>query len=122
MLTTVSTLKSRLGIPPDDATLDDLLANAIKAISARFDNRTNRTLARTNAATHEFPADDAEISPVCYPIESVTKFETKSSETEGWVEQTNTGDLIRGGCIISLPSSLILHPSSFPTAFPSFRA
>ena len=35
--------------------------NAIKAVSARFDKETNRTLARTTTATHEFDAADTEI-------------------------------------------------------------
>jgi len=35
--------------------------NAIKAVSARFDKETNRTLARTTTATHEFHAADTEI-------------------------------------------------------------
>jgi len=30
-----------------------------------------------------------------YPIESVTKFELKSTEAEGWVEQTDIDYLIR---------------------------
>ena len=49
--------------------------NAIKAVSARFDKETNRTLSRTTTATYEFDATDTEILPPSYPIESVTKFE-----------------------------------------------
>jgi hypothetical protein len=37
MLTTLSTLKSRLPIPEADTTNDALLTSAIKALSARFD-------------------------------------------------------------------------------------
>src|SRR6266487_7109356 len=86
MLTQLTTVKARLALTVTD--YDDLLANAIKAVSARFDKETNRTLARTTAATHEFDATDTEVSPPCYPIESVTKFETKSNEADGWIEQT----------------------------------
>jgi len=56
MLTQLSTVKARLN--PEEF---DLSSNAINAISVRFDNETNRTLARTTAATQEFSADDTEI-------------------------------------------------------------
>ena len=59
MLTQLSTVKSRLALTVTD--YDDLLTNAIKAISARFDKETNRTLSRTTTATHEFDAADTEI-------------------------------------------------------------
>jgi len=48
----------------------------------------------------------AEILVPCYPIETVTKFELKSTEAEGWVEQTGIDFLIRRQCIISLTSPL----------------
>ena len=62
MLTKLSTVKSRLALTITD--YDDLLTNAIKAVSARFDKETNRTLSRTATATHEFDADDTEIPPL----------------------------------------------------------
>ena len=104
MLTLLSTVKTRLALTVTD--YDGILTNAIKAVSDRFDKETNRTLARTTAATHEFEADETEVSPPCYPIESVTKFETKSNETDGWIEQTGVQYLIRRQCAISLSSSL----------------
>jgi hypothetical protein len=118
MLTQLATVKSRLAILDSDTTYDALLTNAIKAVSARFDKETNRTLARTVGATHEFDASETEISPPLYPIESVTKWETKSSESEGWVEQTGIDYLIRRNCVISLRSPLAfsLQPSAFPLA------
>jgi len=61
MLTQLSTVKSRLALTVTD--YDDLLTNAIKAVSARFDKETNRTLSRTATGTHEFDADDSEIPP-----------------------------------------------------------
>jgi hypothetical protein len=113
MLTQLSTVKGRLGIDAANPQYDALLTNAIKSLSARFDKETNRTLARTVAATHEFPVYDTEISPPSYPIETVTKFELKTSEATGWQEQSPAPDyLIRNACIISLPSSTIHHPSS----------
>src|SRR5437016_4131086 len=104
MLTQLSTVKSRLALLVTD--YDDLLTNAIKAVSDRFDKETNRTLSRTITATHEFDATDTEILPPCYPIESVTKFELKSNETDGWSEQTGVQYLIRRACVISLSSPL----------------
>jgi len=100
MLTQLATVKSRLALVITD--YDDLLTNAIKAVSDRFDKETNRTLSRTTSATHEFDATDTEILPRCYPVESVTKFELKSDETDGWSEQTGVQYLIRRQCVISL--------------------
>src|SRR6266550_5949095 len=110
MLTQLSTVKSRLALLVTD--YDDLLTNAIKAVSARFDKETNRTLSRTTAATHEFEVDETEVSPPCYPIESVTKFELKSNETDGWSEQTGVEYLIRRQCVISLSTPINYQPST----------
>src|SRR6266699_3244594 len=87
MLITLPTLKTRLGIDEFDLSSDAILTNAINAISVRFDKETNRTLARTVNITQGFSADDTEICLESYPVESVTKFELKQNETEGWVEQ-----------------------------------
>ena len=106
MLTQLTTVKARLGILDTDTTNDTLLTNAIKAISARFDRECNRTLARTENFVQEFPENETAICAACYPIESVTKFETKTSEAEGWVEQTGVDYLIRQRCVISLPFPL----------------
>src|SRR5437667_9442807 len=110
MLTQLSTVKSRLALLV--TAYDDLLTNAIRAVSARFDKETNRTLSRTTTATHEFDADGTEILPPCYPVESVTKFELKSNETDGWSEQTGVQYLIRRQCVISLSAPLNSQPST----------
>lgn len=102
MLTQLSTLKTRLAIDQFDLQYDAILTDAIKAVSARFDKECTRTLARTVGLAEEFSADETEIQAACYPIESVTKFELKSNETEGWIEQTNVDFLIRRACVISL--------------------
>src|SRR5438132_520791 len=102
MLTQLSTLKTRLAIDQFDLQYDAILTNAIKAVSAQFDKQCNRTLVRTVGRIEEFPGDETEIRPACYPIETVTKFELKSKETEGWIEQTNVDFLIRRTCVISL--------------------
>src|SRR5947207_15945407 len=102
MLSTLSTVKNPLAIDEFDLTYDTILTNAINAISFRFDNETNRTLARTVNITQEFDATDTEICLACYPFESFTRFELKTTEAEGWIEQTGTNFLIRRACVLSL--------------------
>jgi len=102
MLTQLSTIKTRLAIDPFDLKNDAILANALRAITARFDKETNRTLARTVNVIDEFAADETEIRVCSYPIETVTKFELKESEATGWVEQIGTDFLIRHNCVLSL--------------------
>src|SRR5436189_1891352 len=116
MLSTLPTVKARLGIPDLNVEFDDLLTTALTALSARFDRETNRTLTRTANTTHEFDACETEIIPPCYPIGSVSKFETKSTETEGWVEQTGIDYLIRRSSVISLQSPLSTINSSPSTS------
>jgi hypothetical protein len=106
MLTQLPTLKSRLGILDSDTTNDVLLTNAIQAISARFDRECSRTLARTVDAAFEFSVADTELAVPCYPIETVSRFGLKTSETVGWIEQPDVNYLIRGACVISLISAL----------------
>jgi hypothetical protein len=113
MLTTLSTVKARLAIPDADTTSDVILTSAIKAVSGRFDKECNRTFERTVAATHEFDADGTEICPACYPIEAITKWETKSSESQGWVEQPAPDYLIRSSCVISLSRPFSTYPLAF---------
>src|SRR5258706_11119233 len=112
MLTQLITVKTRLGIDEFDLSSDAILTNAINAISVRFDKETNRTLARTTNVTQEFSADDTEICLACYPVESVTKFELKQNETEGWIEQTNVEPLIRRACVLSLDQPLYASRST----------
>jgi hypothetical protein len=105
MLTQLSTVKTRLGIAPADTQYDALLTDTIVAVSAMFDRETRRELARTVNATQEFAADEYEIPVSCYPIESILKFEVKSSEAGGWSERTPEY-LIRRGCVVSLDDCL----------------
>src|SRR3974390_1700803 len=111
MITQLTTLKSRLSLLDTDTTYDALLTTAIQAVSARFDNETNRNLARTENATDEFDAADTELPVSCYPIETVTKFELKSTESEGWQEITPAPPhLIRTTSVLSLHSTLSSSP------------
>src|SRR6266550_7340701 len=116
MLTLLSTVKTRLGIDEFDLSSDAILTSAINAISFRFDKETNRTLARTTTATQEFSADDTEICLESYPVESVTKFELKPNETEGWIEQIGVEYLVRRACVLSLASALDSRPSTLGPA------
>jgi hypothetical protein len=120
MLCQLVTVKSRLILDPVDTSLDALLTNAIAAVSARFDLECRRTLARTVNATHEFSADETELLPPCYPIEAVAKFETKTSEADGWVEvQPAPGFLLRRAGVISLSTPLSAFQSFSFLAFPA---
>src|SRR5215831_18253852 len=117
MLTQLTTVKARLALTVTD--YDELLTSTIKAVSARFDRECNRAFARTVNATHEFDAGELELRPECYPIESVSKFELKSSEGNGWTESAGVEFLLRRQCVISLrhplsslPSTLYPLPSS----------
>jgi hypothetical protein len=122
MLTQLSTLKSRLAIDPFDLQYDALLTSALTAISFRFDKETNRTLARTENLTQEFDAADTEICLACYPVESVTKFELKQNEAEGWIEQTGIEHLLRRACVLSLSSPLVYQLSTPQPSTPLARA
>jgi len=110
MLTELATVKARLALAVTD--YDDLLTRAIEAVSARFDRECNRALGRTVGATQEFPATDKEIIARCYPIETVSKFELKTTEVDGWIEQTDVAYLIRQVCVISLTLPLSFVPQS----------
>jgi len=110
MLTQLATVKARLDISA--STYDDLLTSAIEAVSARFDRICNRTIARTVGATQEFRSTDTEIIARCYPIETVTKFELKNTEAEGWIEQAGVTYLLRQACIISLTLPLSFVPQA----------
>lgn len=106
MLTQLATIKARLAILEPDTSNDVLLTNAIKAVSARFDSECNRTFARTENCSYEFPADALEICCFCFPIETIARFELKTSENAGWIEQTGVDHLVRNDCIISLAAAL----------------
>src|SRR5512140_3612744 len=106
MLTQLSTVKARLAIPEADTTNDAIITAAIKAVSARFDKETDRTLARTVDFPYEFDPQSTDILPPLYPIESVTRIDLKTDETEGWLEQTGIKYIIRHSCVISLNAPL----------------
>jgi hypothetical protein len=105
MLTQLSTLKTRLAIADLDTQFDPLLQAFIRAVSAQFDRECNRTFARTVGFQQEFGAADTEIVAACYPIETVSGFELKTSESGGWVQVT-AECLVRAQCVISLETPI----------------
>src|SRR5438045_9383096 len=105
MLSTLSSPKLRPAIDALNVQYD-LLTNALTSLSSRFEKYTNRTLSRTVNTTHEFGGDDTEVIPTCIPVETVSKFELKSNEAEGWLEQTNVEYIIRNSSVIYLTSRI----------------
>lgn len=112
MLTQLASVKARLGLLTTDIQYDALITRVIGAFSARFDSECNRVFARTVGVCEDFPATEIEVPVCCYPIESVTRFELKSSESGGWVEQSGVEHLIRAKCVISLSVPLRVLGSS----------
>ena len=102
MLTQLATVKTRLAISAVDTQYDSILTRGIAAVSAQFENVCCRTFGRTVDATEEFSGEETEVLVACYPLETVARFEVKSSETEGWTEQPDISYLVRQNCIISL--------------------
>lgn len=105
MLTTLSTVKTRLRLDDSDVRDDALLTNFIALASARFENDANRSFGI--AAYHdEFQGDETELRVKAYPIFSVTSLSLKTTETEGWVVQSNIDYIIRRNCLLSLRAPL----------------
>ncbi len=67
MLTTLSTVKSRLALTEFDVKDDAILTNALNAVSTRFDKESNRTLARTIDATYP----NSPLQPPSKPLYSI---------------------------------------------------
>jgi len=88
MLTQLATLKARLGLELFDTTDDLMLTNLLRHVSARFAAECNRTFDYAAGATCEFRADQINIVVDRPPIELVTQFALKSSESEGWIVQS----------------------------------
>ena len=88
MLTQLTTVKRRIGLIDTDTSNDPALTLLIEAVLMRFARECRRRFAREAGATMEFPADAKFVVLEVYPLEAVTKIETKSSEREGWIEQT----------------------------------
>jgi hypothetical protein len=108
MLTQLTTVKARLGIQTEDVKDDVLLTNFIVGVSARFENDCNRTFGFVLTATDEFQGDETELRLKYYPVASITQFDLKETEAEGWVLQdpSQFDYVIRRNHIVSLDERL----------------
>ena len=94
MLTTLPNLKSRLELESFDTTPDLLLTSLLKHVSARFAAACNRTFDYGAGLTSEFRANQLNIIPNHLPIELVSQFDLKSTESEGWLLQSSIDYLL----------------------------
>lgn len=99
------TIRTRLGI--EDAVDDGILTNFIGWAGDLFESYCHRSFERSTTATDEFGADEREVSLSRTPVESVTAIALKSTEAEGWVDQSPLPDfLLRKKCILTLAAQL----------------
>src|SRR6266403_6170756 len=94
MLTTLPTIKSRLGLDPFDTADDPLLTSLLKHVSARFAAECNRIFDYGTALTYEFRAEQLNILVDHPPIQAVTQFDLKTTESEGWLLQSSFSYLL----------------------------
>jgi len=107
MLTQLTTVKTRLRLNSFDIDDDSLLTGLIKHASGRFAKECNRIFDRGIDFTFEFRADEMNISPDRYPIETVSAFDLKSTEAEGWIAQSSVEYLLSPQkCMIELAGPL----------------
>jgi len=107
MLTQLATVKTRLRINGFDLDDDALITGLIRHASGRFALECNRTFDRGVDVTFEFRADQIDILPDRYPLESVASFDLKSNETDGWIAQPNIVYLFSPErCVVELATTL----------------
>src|SRR5882672_9875083 len=107
MLTQLATIKSRLGLDPFDTAGEPLLTSLLKHVSARFAAECNRVFDYGAALTYEFRADQMNIVVDHPPIQSVTPFDLKTTESEGWILQSSIDYFLSPKkSVIELPRSL----------------
>src|SRR5881394_1067584 len=94
MLTQLSTLKCRLGLEQFDPTDDLTLTNLLRHVSARFAIECNRTFDYGAGLTYEFRAEQINILVDRPPIQLVSQFDLKTTESEGWILQSSTSYLL----------------------------
>ena len=106
MLTTLETIKSRLGIDNFDTAEDALLNRFLRHASARFEMECNRNFDRLENGTDQFPADTSDLIATRYPVESVSAFELKTSERTGWETLSDVDYLLKPGGVNCLTGIL----------------
>jgi hypothetical protein len=106
MLTTLETIKSRLGIDSFDTRDDVLLNRFLRHASTRFEMECNRKFDRLENATDQFAGDTSDLIVTRYPVETVTAFELKTSERTGWEALSDVDYLLQPGGVIRLAQIL----------------
>src|SRR5712675_1932805 len=94
MLTTIAALKARLGIEQFESTDDVLITSILKHVSARFEAECNRRFEAQANVAFEFRANEVLVVPDRLPIQSVSAFDLKTSEAEGWTPQNQMDYLL----------------------------
>src|SRR5438093_1606157 len=94
MLTQLSTLKARLGLEIFDTTDDTILTNLLRHVGARFAAECNRTFDYAAGVTNEFRADQINVVVDHPPIELISQFDLKTTESEGWILQSGVEYLL----------------------------
>jgi hypothetical protein len=108
MLTTLPTVKLRLGISAFDVKDDVLLENFIALISARFENECNRLFGYKLNQVDEFQGDESELRVRRFPIDDAQPitFARLTKASEGWQAVTDAEYVLRKACVISLLSPI----------------
>ena len=94
MLAQLSAIKKRLSIDLFDTTDDILITNLLKHVSARFAAECNRIFDYGAGLTYEFRANQLSVLVDHPPIELVSQFELKTTESEGWIAQSSIDYLL----------------------------
>ena len=108
MLTTLTTLKSRLGIDAFDVKDDTVLTNFILLVSARFESVCNRKFGYAENVTDEFQGDETQLRVSRYPIDETRtiSFSRLTRASDGWQAVNDAEYVLRQGCVISLASEI----------------
>src|SRR6266404_1924785 len=108
MLTTLSTVKSRLGLDESDVKDDALLTTFIKLATARFENECNRVFGYSQNIVDEFQGDETELRVSRYPIDESQPitFGRLVRASEGWQTVADAEFVLRKSCVISLLNQL----------------
>src|SRR5438876_2490735 len=108
MLTTLPTLKSRLGIDAFDVKDDAVLTNFIQLVSARFENECNRKFGYAQNTVDEFQGDETELRVARFPLDETQAitFTRLTRAAEGWQAASDAEYVLRQGCVISLLSEI----------------
>jgi hypothetical protein len=83
-LTTLQSVKTRVGLAPTDVTHDALLGFFIVEVGARFEDWVGRPLGRQTGLTQCVPGNSIGIPLRCSPVEQITSWDIKTDEASGF--------------------------------------